>query len=141
MAVKLCECGCGGAAPIAHQTEAAKGYVRGQPRRFIRGHAARGRTWTAEARAKRTGDRNPVWKGDAISYKGMHERARKALPRQCTYCDRKDGRLEVALRHDGSPSARRICPRLGIPYSVRIADYFRLCRSCHARYDGIGCVA
>lgn len=36
--MKLCECGCGNAAPISSRTERARGYVAGHPRRFIRGH-------------------------------------------------------------------------------------------------------
>lgn len=34
----LCECGCGAPAPLAQQTDNARGYVQGQPMRFIRGH-------------------------------------------------------------------------------------------------------
>lgn len=36
--VKLCECGCGFPAPIAKQTDAKRGHVRGEPERFILGH-------------------------------------------------------------------------------------------------------
>ena len=36
--MKLCECGCGEPAPIADKTTRAKGYVAGEPRRFIAGH-------------------------------------------------------------------------------------------------------
>lgn len=38
---KLCECGCGEPAPIAPQTDTARGDVKGQPRRFVRGHNQR----------------------------------------------------------------------------------------------------
>lgn len=38
---KLCECGCGQPAPIAQRTHSAKGYVKGQPVRFIPGHHVR----------------------------------------------------------------------------------------------------
>lgn len=41
MSIVLCECGCGQPAPIATQNNAARGYVKGQPQRFIRGHAAK----------------------------------------------------------------------------------------------------
>lgn len=39
--VKLCECGCGKAAPIAGITNSARGQVKGHPVRFIQGHAAK----------------------------------------------------------------------------------------------------
>lgn len=46
MADCLCECGCGEATSIAKQTRLDKGHVKGQPLRFIVGHASRlqGRT-------------------------------------------------------------------------------------------------
>ena len=36
-----CECGCGGLAPIAKQTDTNKGCKKGEPRRFIQGHATK----------------------------------------------------------------------------------------------------
>lgn len=36
-----CECGCGGLAPIAKDTNRASGRVKGQPQRFIHGHNGR----------------------------------------------------------------------------------------------------
>lgn len=38
---KLCECGCGKPAPISKDSDATRGYVKGQPRRFIHGHHRR----------------------------------------------------------------------------------------------------
>ena len=38
---ELCKCGCGEPAPIATQTNARRGHVKGQPHRFIRGHYRR----------------------------------------------------------------------------------------------------
>lgn len=38
---KLCECGCGQPTPISKQTRRDRGYVAGEPVRFIRGHRAR----------------------------------------------------------------------------------------------------
>ena len=35
---KVCECGCGKPAPLAAKNDAAKGWVRGQPIRFVLGH-------------------------------------------------------------------------------------------------------
>ena len=36
--MKKCECGCGNPAPIARQTDKSRGYVKGQPRRFVHNH-------------------------------------------------------------------------------------------------------
>lgn len=38
MTITLCECGCGLPAPISSQNNAKLGYIKGQPRRFRRGH-------------------------------------------------------------------------------------------------------
>lgn len=39
-----CQCGCGGVAPIARRTRTGIGHVKGQPIRFIQGHATSLRT-------------------------------------------------------------------------------------------------
>lgn len=36
--IKLCECGCGQAAPLACRSRKGKGWVKGQPTRFIHNH-------------------------------------------------------------------------------------------------------
>jgi hypothetical protein len=41
MARRLCECGCGQPTSIAVQTNRAKGYVKGEPHRFVTGHHCR----------------------------------------------------------------------------------------------------
>jgi hypothetical protein len=41
---KLCECGCGEPAPLASQTMKSRGWVKGEPIRFIHGHHPRGKT-------------------------------------------------------------------------------------------------
>lgn len=46
--MSVCQCGCGQPAPIATQTSSHWGHVRGEPKRFVHGHAARGRRRTAE---------------------------------------------------------------------------------------------
>jgi hypothetical protein len=45
----LCECGCGGKAPIAKGTNRKRGYVKGQPQRFIFGHSGRREAAACEA--------------------------------------------------------------------------------------------
>lgn len=39
--MKLCECGCGEPAPLAKVTMRWRGHAKGQPQRYVRGHAAR----------------------------------------------------------------------------------------------------
>lgn len=46
--VKLCECGCGAPAPIARYTDRNRGWVKGQPLRFINGHNAGSRPGVAQ---------------------------------------------------------------------------------------------
>jgi len=53
--MKLCECGCGELAPLAFQTDTRRGFVKGQPQRFIAGHHARG-------------SNNPAWNGGRSSH-------------------------------------------------------------------------
>lgn len=50
--MKLCECGCGRPTRVSPRSNARYGYVRGEPRRFVRGHCHRGR-----------GEDSPSWKG------------------------------------------------------------------------------
>lgn len=39
----FCRCGCGELAPIAKQTITARGWVKGQPVKYVRGHSMKGR--------------------------------------------------------------------------------------------------
>ncbi len=39
--IKLCECGCGKVAPIAKYSNTLHGWIKGQPKRFIKYHAAK----------------------------------------------------------------------------------------------------
>lgn len=64
--VALCECGCGLPAPIAPRTERKRGYVAGEPRRFVHGHNARRIDHLerlSRTSASRRGELNPNWKG------------------------------------------------------------------------------
>lgn len=56
----LCLCGCGERTPLAPSTSREKGWVIGQPIRFIPGHQARGRT----------GPNANAWKGGRWTHKG-----------------------------------------------------------------------
>ena len=86
--MKLCECGCGGPAPIAKQTERRDGLVRGQSKRFISYHQNKGQN-------------NPRWSGGRIIrhgyimiWKPMHQRSNKD-----GYVNESDLIAEQALGH------------------------------------------
>lgn len=53
--MKLCECGCGGPAPIAKKPNKKLGHINGQPVRFIRGHQARTQAFRDKMRSLGTG--------------------------------------------------------------------------------------
>src|SRR4051812_42775600 len=55
--VGRCQCGCGGATPIARKTNRARGHIKGQPTRCIPGHKALGPIYTIEDRGYQT----PCW--------------------------------------------------------------------------------
>lgn len=148
----MCECGCGEPAPIAKTNRSERGWVKGEPLRFVFGHAARTPEWRARAarlvlsrrnrictpatRAKRSAS---LLNGRDPGYSAVHKRARAVLPRECAHCGATEGRLYVALRHDGSPSARRRATNTPggceMSYSLKVEDYLRLCCRCHHEYD------
>ena len=51
--MKLCECGCGKAAPIATITNTKHGAVEGQPQRFVHGHNSKAKQATGLASTKK----------------------------------------------------------------------------------------
>lgn len=69
--MKLCECGCGEPAPIATRT--GRGYRKGEPQRFVRGHRAR--LPYSVPRGRRDGD------GTTISSGGYRLVRREGHPR------------------------------------------------------------
>lgn len=68
----LCECGCGGRAPLAHQSDTARGHIKGAPLRFIRGHRAR----LPNNRVYQYGSLNASWKGGRLLATGGYIRVR-----------------------------------------------------------------
>lgn len=72
----------------------------------------------------RRGDNCSWWKGDAVSYKGAHQRVSRARgkPSLCEAC--------------GTTNAKRFDWANVNGKYADIDDYVRLCRSCHASFDG-----
>lgn len=115
---KLCECGCGGLAPIATTNWKKWGYVKGQPVRFIRGHYFK---------LHRTlGPDHPNWKGDDASSESIHQWLNRHHPKKgaCSDCG-KEGKTEYANLK-------------GHKWTRNIDDYRELCRACHLSFDWKG---
>lgn len=83
---KLCECGCEQLAPIARKTRTTLGHVKGEPIRFIRGHAARGKKF-------------PPWSEDRRRAASLARRGRKLPPEHCRA-------ISESLRGEKNPSWR-----------------------------------
>ncbi|MBO0813636.1 MAG: hypothetical protein J2P30_00555 [Actinobacteria bacterium] len=124
----LCQCGCGQQTRISDRTDPRFGQVKGQPLRFIHGHARRGVVVTAETRAKlsegQRGSKGNGWKGDQVSYSGLHRYLRKTYPKTgiCEECGKHASRTDYALIK-------------GRAYSRNREDYRELCHACHMRGD------
>jgi hypothetical protein len=67
--------------------------------------------------------KNPQWKGDRVSYKGLHQWARRHVPKPtaCPDC--------------GENAPLEICNESG-RYLRDIADWKWRCRRCHMKSDG-----
>lgn len=134
IAEKQCECGCGLPAPVSHKNDARQGYVKGQPRRFVRGHATRGKPVAPETRRKnslaRRGEKNYLWKGDEAGYVPIHRWLRRWHPKTgvCEECGANVG----AVGQRGTHYAFKHHPE---PHTRDIADYRELCPTCHKNYD------
>jgi hypothetical protein len=121
--VSLCECGCGLLTKVAPQNDKSKGWVRGQPMRFLRGHAG------ATVPGRGVGPRNANWRGDEVGYHGLHIWVEAHKPRTgvCNACGATDRRTENA--------------NISGEYRRDVEDFIELCIPCHIDLDGgRGCV-
>jgi hypothetical protein len=104
----------------------------------------KGRRWAAEVKEKfrQAKLQNPVrywqgkvreqdsghwgWKGDKVSYAGLHIWVRKHLgtPRKCQHC--KNSTLQHRQYHWANKSRQ---------YKRELSDWVRLCVKCHKLYD------
>lgn len=71
--LKLCECGCGGIAPIATMSSKRAGHIRGQPVRFILGHRSKLNSQKPQYRVdEKTGCWEWLWGKDRNGYGVVH---------------------------------------------------------------------
>ncbi len=81
---KFCECGCGNPAPIATKTYKKWGHIPGQPTRFIKGHATKGKKYSPEiARRIAEGNKKTRFKKghkvfwDVVKYIRLYQNGKK----------------------------------------------------------------
>lgn len=83
------------------------------------------------------GPQHPWWKGDEVSYAGVHRRLRieRGHPQHCDHCGSEakqtyhwalDRSRARTVRHDEVA---------GLPFSTDLTAYVRLCVSCHKQFD------
>lgn len=85
--------------------------------------------------AGRTGQQNPAWVGDEVTYEGLHGRLRRDLgrasERRCAHC----GRQAEGWAYNHEDPHERVSPLL-LRYSPAGAGfYLPLCGSCHYWFD------
>ena len=133
--IKLCECGCGLPAPIAPKT--GRGYIKGQPKRMIRGHAM----------GKYEIDRSVAAANDLACrrrYKAeQKDRMKKYLleylsTRSCIDCGEKDPLVLDFDHRDPSTKYKSISQIIAFAYGInRLQEEIEKCdircANCHRR--------
>jgi len=74
-----------------------------------------------------SGRENPMWTGDKVTYRGIHQWLYKirGKPKKCVLCKTTNAEYyDWALKK-------------GKKYKRRISHFIRLCRACHVKYDQI----
>jgi len=130
-----CECGCGVDAGTYRSSFSRGGtrFRKGSPRRFLRGHSGGGAGgfWGRGPRAgfqighpgpQLLGEDNPAWRGDAVSYGGLHRWINRHRPKSgtCEKCGT-EGYTENA--------------NLSGEYRRDLEDWMEMCKPCHQEYD------
>jgi len=74
----------------------------------------------------RTGEKNHKWKGERVSYSGLHHWIVRKLgrPDRCAVCD-----------DDGQPHRSYHWANISKTYKRDLSDWIRLCVKCHKAYD------
>jgi hypothetical protein len=82
--------------------------------------------WTKSQTEKVMGEKNYAWKGQKVSYRGLHAWVRRKLgkPTICSHCSKTDTRPRIIQWANVDGKYRR-----------ELSDYISLCASCHKIYD------
>jgi hypothetical protein len=82
----------------------------------------------------RSGDLNPRWAGDKLSYRAIHHRLAKTPPSgPCAICGAQA--RNWAYDHADPDERTEIVAGRKLPYSINQLHYFPACVSCHRRFD------
>jgi hypothetical protein len=144
---RLCGCGCGQVPPFARRTRLYLGTVKGEPIRFVPGHANHfyGVRPPTGGRFKKgmpqpRGAQNHNWKGDDVRYESAHLRLGSAREHACKDCGKPA--QEWSLKKDTPQSRVQVDENkrrrgwTGVTFSTCPTDYEPRCKRCHRKYDG-----
>ena len=108
-------------------------YIRTKEAKLNMSKAALGKIMSPEAKKKmsiaKTGKNNSLWKGDKVSYVGLHIWVKNHLgsPHICENCN--NSKLNHRQYHWANLSGE---------YKRDLSDWARLCVKCHHLIDNIG---
>ncbi len=119
----FCQCGCGEMVGRWDENDKTIGRVRGEYKKFIQHHFNKTGMCRENLRNVRLGYKNPMWKGDKVSYGSLHEwiKYHKPKPKLCKRC-------EINEPHDLANVSGK--------YLRDINDFEWICRKCHMKDDG-----
>lgn len=84
--------------------------------------------WNKKIGISQIGDKNHMWKGDSVSYKGLHDWVNKNF-----------GKPDICERCNASGLSGMYINWANVSGSYKRDrnDWIRLCKSCHNKMDGI----
>lgn len=98
----------------------------GEEMRYLKGHKSNTPEHYQALRELLSNDGHPKWKGEKVSYRGLHQwvRRKKGHPNQCSKCGKQSNKPRVIqwANIDGK-------------YRRALEDFVGMCCSCHKKHD------